>query len=67
MEEIEMLIGLLKQKMHEKQPSNVSSIRSISNTNLPELNSKYNVILFIIIIIIIKLKFKFKLNNRHVM
>lgn len=35
MEEIEMLIGLLKQKMHERKPSNIPSISE--NSHLPEL------------------------------
>ncbi len=35
MEEIEMLIGLLKQKMHEKKPSIVPLISG--NSHLPEL------------------------------
>jgi len=43
MEEIEMLIGLLKQKMHEKKPSNIPSINNNNNNLLPDLASKYNV------------------------
>ncbi len=45
MEEIEMLIGLLKQKIHERKPSNLQSLNNHINNNkpLPELASKYNV------------------------
>jgi hypothetical protein len=35
MEEIELLIGLLKQKLHQKKSSNVPSISG--NNHLPEL------------------------------